>query len=155
MRNSTAIITTLVLTLLSTTAGAQEQNKESTQSSSEDSRIFVDMPAQARGYMRQDMLDHLIALNEIIGLLASDDLPALAEIAETRIGRSSMGKYRGTGMGPGRFMPLEMRNIGWSMHDAATELAVLAKKGDKAATVKALQKLTTSCVVCHNSYRTR
>ena len=155
MRSSIAITTTLLFTLLTTTAGAQQPNSESKQTSSEDSRIFVDMPAQARTYMRLDMLDHLIALNEIIGLLASGDLTALAEIAETRIGRSSMGKYRGTGMGPGRFMPLEMRNIGWGMHDAASKLATVAKKGDKEATGKALQELTTACVVCHNSYRTR
>jgi len=155
MKSITAITTTLLLSLLNTTTGAQPPNNTSAQVSSEDSRIFVEMPAQARNYMRLDMLDHLIALNEIIGLLATGDLNSLAEIAETRIGRSSMGKYRGTGMGPGRFMPLEMRNIGWGMHDAASKLATVAKKGDKKATGQALQELTTACVVCHNSYRTR
>ena len=129
------------------------QNEES--SSGGDTRQLVSMPDQARELMRKDMLDHLSALNEIIGYLASNNLEAAAEVAETRMGRSSMGKHRGTGMGPGRFMPLEMRNLGWGMHDAATEFSKIAKQGDLKSAYSALQKVTSSCVACHYSYRTR
>lgn len=129
------------------------QNVES--SSGGDTRQLVSMPDQARELMRKDMLDHLSALNEIIGYLASNKLDAAADVAETRMGRSSMGKHRGTGMGPGRFMPLEMRNLGWGMHDAATEFSKVAKQGDLESTYSALQKVTGSCVACHYSYRTR
>ena len=125
------------------------------ESSDDDYRQFVSMPDQARKLMRQDMQDHLSALNEIIGFLATDDLDAAADVAETRMGRSSMGKHRGSGMGPGRFMPLEMRNIGWGMHDAATEFSKVAKSGDLKGAYSALQKVTSSCVACHYSYRTR
>jgi len=129
------------------------QNVENT--SGEDTRQFVSMPDQARELMRKDMLDHLSALNEIIGYLVSNDLDVAADVAETRMGRSSMGKHRGTGMGPGRFMPLEMRNLGWGMHDAATEFSKIAKQGDLKSAYSALQKVTSSCVACHYSYRTR
>ena len=57
------------------------------------------------------MYDHLSALNEIIGLLAKNKIDAVADVAESRMGKSSMGKHRATDMGPGRFMPPEMRNI--------------------------------------------
>ena len=124
-------------------------------SSAGDQRQLVSMPEQARELMRQDMLDHLSALNEIIGYLASNNLDAVADIAETRMGRSSMGKHRESGMGPGRFMPLEMRNLGWSMHDAASELSKTAKQGDLNNSYAALQKVTASCIACHYSYRTR
>ena len=83
------------------------------------------------------------------------DKPVTAKPAETRMGKSSMGKHRGTGMGPGRYMPLEMRNIGWGMHEAATEFSQLAKKGDTKNAYVALQKITGSCVACHYAYRTR
>ena len=129
------------------------QNVES--SSGGDTRQLVTMPDQARILMRKDMLDHLSSLNEIIGYLASNNLSAAAEIAETKMGRSSMGKHRSTGMGPGRFMPLEMRNLGWGMHDAATEFSKIAKQGDLKSAYSALQKVTSSCVACHYSYRTR
>ena len=52
-------------------------------------------------------------------------------------------------------MPLEMRNIGWSMHEAATDFANIAKQGDVKETYIALQKITSACVACHYSYRTR
>ena len=56
------------------------------------------------------MFDHLSALNEIIDLLAKNKIDAVADVAESRMGKSSMGKHRATDMG-GRFMPPEMRNI--------------------------------------------
>ena len=124
-------------------------------STDNDLRQLVSMPEQTRQFMREDMLDHLSALNEIIGLMAENKLEAAADISETRMGKSSMGKYRATGMGPGRFMPLEMRNIGWAMHESATEFSQLAKKGDLNNAYSALQKVTSACVSCHYSYRTR
>jgi len=120
-----------------------------------DARQLVSMPEQTRRFMREDMLDHLSAVNEIIGYLAANDLASAAEVAETRMGKSSMGKYRATGMGPGRFMPLEMRNIGWGMHDAASELSLAAKQGDLKAAYSALQNVTAACVGCHYTYRTQ
>ena len=59
------------------------------------------MPDKARQLMRDDMLDHLSALNEIIGYPGENNLDAAAEVAATRTGNSSMGKHRATGMGPG------------------------------------------------------
>jgi len=147
-----------LLLLASHAANSEEainkaQNIES--SSGGDTRQLVSMPDQARELMRKEMLDNLSALNEIIAYLASNNLDAAADVAETRMGRSSMGKHRGTGMGPGRFMPLEMRNLGRGMHDAATEFSEIAKQGDLKGAYSALQKVTSSCVACHYSYRTR
>lgn len=137
-------------------SGNTDANSTSTdQAPTVDPRQLVDMPEQTRKLMRDDMLDHLSALNEIIGYLAENNLEAVAETAETRMGKSSMGKHRGTSMGPGRFMPLEMRNIGWGMHESATELSQAAKNGDLKGANAALQKVTTACVACHYSYRTR
>lgn len=121
----------------------------------EDHRQLVEMPPQAQRLMQADMLDHMAALNQIIGLLAAGDLEQAGEVAETRMGRSSMGKHRGTGMGPGRFMPDAMRRIGWGMHDAASEFAEVAKQGDAQAAWRSLQNITNSCVACHYSYRTQ
>ena len=129
------------------------QGKEN--SSGGDTRQLVSMPEQSRELMRKDMLDHLSAVNEIIAYMASNNLDAAADVAEARLGRSSMGKHRGTGMGPGKFMPPEMRSIGWSMHDSATEFSEVARKGDLKTAYSAFQKVTASCVACHYSYRTR
>ena len=68
-------------------------------SSSAETRQLVSIPDQARELMRKDMLEHLSSLNQIITYLASNNLDAAADVAETKMGRSSMGKHRGTGMG--------------------------------------------------------
>ena len=152
------LITVLLLSILFQTAHSQETaslSAKSTGISDTDTRQLVVMPDQARMLMREDMLEHLSALNQVIAHLAVNDLDAAAEIAESKMGKSSMGKHRGTGMGPGRFMPPEMRSIGWGMHEAATEFSQLAKKGDSKNAYIALQKITGSCVACHYSYRTR
>jgi hypothetical protein len=123
----------------------------------QDTRQLVNMPDLPRTLMRTDMQDHLMALNEIIGYLAENNLAAAGETAEKRMGQSSMGKhaYMARGQGPGRFMPDTMRQMGWNMHDAATEFAKVAKTGDQAKSLAALQQLTSSCVACHMSFRTR
>ncbi|MBU1192191.1 MAG: cytochrome c [Gammaproteobacteria bacterium] len=120
-----------------------------------DPRQLVEMPAPAQQLMRQDMLSHLAALNSIIAALGSGDLNLAADTAEQQMGRASMGKHRASGMGPGRFMPLEMRNLGWGMHDAADAFAVEARKGNAQSAYAALQNVTSSCVACHAVYRTR
>ena len=123
----------------------------------QDHRQLVNMPDLPRSLMRSDMLDHLAALNEIIGYLAVNNLTAAGETAEKRMGQSTMGKHAAVarGQGPGRFMPEAMQQIGWNMHDSATEFAQVAKGGDQVKAFAALQQLTSSCVACHMSFRTR
>lgn len=151
------LIAVLLLVLGDQSVASQDiANADTTaEAANDDSRQYVEMPAQARAYMRQDMLDHLAAMSEIMGLMATENWAAAAEVAETRMGNSSMGKYRGTGMGPGRFMPTEMRQLGWNMHAAASDFAKVAKSGDGPRAWAALQTLTSTCVACHYSYRTR
>jgi hypothetical protein len=127
------------------------------QTALEDHRQLATMPEKARAIMRTDMLDHLVALNEIFGYLAENNLAAVAETAEKRLGNSSMGRHAmmARGQGPGRYMPEAMRQLGWGMHDAASEFVQVAKGGDTVKIYAALQKVTSSCVACHMSFRTR
>ncbi len=120
-----------------------------------DTRIMVEMPAASLALMRQDMLSHLSALNSIVAALGKGDPAGAADIAEQQLGRASMGKHQGSGKGPGRFMPVAMRDIGWRMHDAADEFAAAARSGDIQHSYAALEPVITACVSCHAVYRTR
>jgi len=124
----------------------------------EDHRVLVEMPELQRELLRQEMQDVLVALNQIIGYLADGNLSAAGETAEARMGISTMGKHaaaaRGLG-GPGRFMPDAMRQMGFGMHEAASRFAEVAKEGDPADALRALQGLTSACLSCHMAYRTR
>ena len=120
-----------------------------------DLRSYVEMPEKARQILQEDMLDHLAVLNEINRYLAENDLPAAADVAENGMGRSLLSKYQDEEMRPGRHMPKEMREIGWELHSAASEFAQAARKGDMNKTLLAYHRITSACVACHYSYRTR
>jgi len=119
----------------------------------DDKRQFVKIPEMTRKIIRQRMLNNLIALTQILGLLADGKLKEAADIAETQIGNWRIGG--GTGMGPGKFMPVGMRQIGMSMHKSVDEFARVARAGETTKAYAALQNITAICVACHSSYRTR
>ncbi|NWG85984.1 MAG: cytochrome c [Hydrogenophilaceae bacterium] len=123
----------------------------------EDPRTLVEMPLLQQALMRQDMVEHLSALNNVLGFLAAGKLKEAAAIAEKELGVSSMGKHAAAtgGQGPGRFMPEAMRGIGLGMHQAASEFAEVAKKGNKAAAYRALEPVTAACAACHSGFRIR
>jgi cytochrome c553 len=120
-----------------------------------DMRKFVEMPEQARQVLREDMLDQFAVLNEIIEYLALNDLPAAAAVAENGMGQSLLRKHEDRDFGPGRYMPEEMRRMGWNLHEAASNFSLIAKRGNLQAAYGGLQKITEACIACHYSYRTR
>ena len=155
MRNTkSGIFTAALLLWIGSVGGAGADNSEQ-QAQAADHRQLVEMPVQTQQLMRKDMQDHLAAMSEIFGYLADNNFAVAAEVAEKRMGKSSMGKHRATGMGPGRFMPLEMRKIGWGMHEAASNFAEVAKSGNLNKSYAALQKVMSSCTACHLSFRVR
>jgi len=120
-----------------------------------DLRTFVEMPDKARQILTEDMLDHLAVLNEINRYLSENKLSSAAEVAETGMGRSLLSKYQDVDIRPGRYMPKEMREIGWELHNAATQFAKVAREGNLKETLLAYHRITSACVACHYSYRTR
>jgi len=120
-----------------------------------DMRTFVEMPENARKILQGDMLDHLAVLNDINRNLSENNLNAAAEVAETGMGRNLLSKYQDVDMRPGRYMPREMREIGWELHRAAIRFAEVARGGNLQKTLQAYQRITEACVACHYSYRTR
>ena len=120
-----------------------------------DERTLVSMPEGVQQVLRKDMLSHITTIDQLLTHLADKELKEAAALAEAKLGRGAMGKYRGTGMGPGRFMPTDMHDIAFSMHQAADSFAGLARKGKLAESYKALQEITSHCVACHMSFRIR
>ncbi len=132
-----------------------QPNPQAQPSQSNDQRTFINMPPKAQQLLRQEMLINLTTLTQILSFLAAEKLNDAAEIAETQMGKSAMGKHRGTGMGPGRFMSPQMRQTCFDMHNAASEFAQTAKTGNTTQAYAALAKVTATCVACHSTYRTR
>ena len=119
----------------------------------EDSRQLVQFPEMMQQHMLANMRDHLAAINQILEEMARGQLEEAAEVAESRIGMSSLESHGAIHMA--RFMPEVMRDIGSEMHRAASRFALKAQEGDALAAYSALSKITSACVACHSAYRIR
>ena len=72
----------------------------------DDGRQTVQLPDMMREHMLSNMRDHLLALEEITRSLANQQYDEAAEIAENRLGMSSMSLHGASHLG--KFMPKEM-----------------------------------------------
>jgi len=123
--------------------------------SGDDARKLVDMPPMMQQHMLRNMRDHLAALMEIQQALGSGAFERAADIAENRLGMSSLASHDAAHMAP--HMPKEMQEIGTRMHREASQFARLAQEAAVDVNVKqAIAKLsmvTQQCVACHAAYR--
>jgi cytochrome c556 len=116
-----------------------------------DARTQVRMPPQMRAHMLANMRDHLTALHEIQVALAAGKLDQAADVAEARLGMTSLAQHGGAHMAP--YMPQAMQDIGTEMHRAASRFARSAHEGDLKKALADLGDVTQQCVACHAGYR--
>jgi len=123
----------------------------------EDTRQLAKLTPQAQEVLRQEMLDNLVALNEILSLVAENKIKEAGAAAESKLGRGAMGRHAKLPFEsrPGPQMPNEMHNLGRNGHFAASEFAAAAAGGNRERALALLPNLTANCVACHASYRTR
>jgi len=119
----------------------------------DDSRQFVKLPEMMQKHMMSNMRDHLVSINKILINLANDQLDQAAEIAESRLGMSSLKSHGASHMA--KFMPEGMQQAGTAMHRAASRFALKAQEGEVLPAYNALSEITSACVACHSGYRTR
>lgn len=118
-----------------------------------DSRQLVQLPEMMQQHMMSNMRDHLVAINEILLNLSSGEMDQAAEIAEQRLGMSSLRSHGANHMA--KFMPQAMRDAGTRMHQAASRFSVIAQEGELQPAYKMLSEVTSACVDCHTGYRIR
>ncbi|MCB1761114.1 MAG: hypothetical protein KDI68_15190 [Gammaproteobacteria bacterium] len=120
-----------------------------------DSRTIVHFPNDLRIHTLANMRDHLLALSEIQDALAGELYERAAEIAEQRLGMSSMALHGAHEVG--QYMPKAMAAIGTEMHRSASRFAVAANDAAAADDIKpalaALSSVIRQCVACHNGFR--
>ena len=122
-----------------------------------DPRQLVEMPAPMQEHMLANMRDHLVAMGEIQAALAAGKFNEAADIAEQRIGMSSLQGHGASHMAP--YMPKPMQDIGTTMHRTASRFArstqEAAVTNDIPRALGALAELTRQCNACHAGYRLR
>jgi len=118
-----------------------------------DTRMFVKLPEMMQQHMMANMRQHLESINEILYLMSNNKLDKAADIAEQRLGMTSLNSHNASHMA--KFMPKGMRQAGTSMHKSASRFALKAQEGDLNGAYKILGEVTSSCVACHAGYRIR
>jgi hypothetical protein len=147
------------LVILPTLAGAQAhdpgQHHRHGAAAPTDTRQLVNFPEPMRSHTLANMRDHLAALGEIQAALARGDYDKAAELAENRLGMSSLRSHGAHEVA--RFMPQAMQDAGTAMHRSASRFATLAKDasvtGDLKAAIGALAQVNQTCVACHAGFR--
>lgn len=117
----------------------------------DDSRELVQLPEKMQQHMLANMRDHLAAINEILVNMAGYEPDAAADIAENRLGMSSLESHGAAHMAP--YMPVGMQEAGEAMHRAASRFARKAQEGDAMAAYAILADVTAACVACHSAYK--
>ena len=136
---SKALLAALLILSSATTLAAQDTRKK------------IKLPEMMVNHMLGNMRDHLAALNEIQAALAAGKLDQAADVAEKRIGMSSLTSHGAEHMAP--YMPQPMQDIGTEMHHAASRFARSAHEGDLQKALSDLSIITRQCVACHAGYR--
>lgn len=142
MKTFRAIVATSLICCMSSAFAADD-----------DKRQLVKLPEMMQRHMMSNMRDHLAAIDEILSYMAQDELDKAAEIAEWRLGMSSLRSHGAEHMAP--LMPEGMRRAGTNMHRAASRFALKAQEGEALSAYSALSKVTAACVACHAGYRIR
>jgi hypothetical protein len=126
-------------------------------SGTEDRREPVAIPEPLRSHMLANMRDHLVALGEIQQALAQGDFDRAADVAERRLGMSSLQAHGAHDVAA--FMPRAMQEAGTAMHRSASRFATVAKDasvtGDVRTPLAALAQVNQACVSCHAGYRVK
>ena len=118
-------------------------------------REFVRFPPALVEHTLANMRDHLQALHEIQLHLGMGHTDIAANIAEKRLGMSSLGLHSAAEVS--KYMPQGMQDAGTAMHRAASRFSITAQEagvtGDLKPALTGLAEISAQCVGCHAAYR--
>lgn len=120
-----------------------------------DARQAVTFPKTLKEHTLANMRDHLLALQEIQMALSQQNYDRAADVAETRLGMSSLALHGAHEVA--KYMPKGMQDAGTAMHHGASRFGIASRDaaatGDVKPALAALGEIMGSCVACHMGYR--
>lgn len=114
-----------------------------------DTRAPVPLLPMMANHQKQNMRDHLVAVQEITAALAADDFPAI-ERAASRIGFSEQMGQMCSHMGAGAPGFTEQA---LNFHHTADRIGTAARDRDRARVVTELGATLRTCTSCHAAWR--
>lgn len=114
-----------------------------------DKRAPVPLLPMMANHQKQNMRDHLVAVQEIVAALATDDFAAV-EKAAGRIGFSEQMGQMCTHMGAGAPGFAEQA---LTFHHTADRIAEAARKRDRARVLGEVSATLQTCAACHAAWK--
>lgn len=138
------------LVMLPVASGPARAEEQSTMSQSAgDTRQPLPLPAMMAEHQKQNMREHLAAVQAIVAAIGVGDMDAVAKAA-ARIGYSpsmaQMCEHMGAAAPGFTVMALDF-------HRTADTIGDAARRGDRAGVLSALDRTLQTCVSCHAAYR--
>lgn len=114
-----------------------------------DGRTPVPLQPMMAWHQKQNMMEHLVAIQRITGALASDDWDAVSKASKTIESSPQMQQMcQHMGAGAEGFTELALE-----FHKRADAIGVAAKAKDKNAALKATSHTLEACTSCHATFR--
>jgi hypothetical protein len=114
-----------------------------------DLRRPLPLTAPMAEHQKRSMREHLAAIQAVVAALARDDLAGAARAAAPLGYSEAMGQMcEHMGAAAPGFTPMAL-----AFHHTADGIAEAARRGDRAATLGALEQTLGTCVGCHAAYR--
>jgi hypothetical protein len=114
-----------------------------------DARTPLPLLPMMANHQKQNMRDHLLAVQQIVAALATDDFAAI-ERAALRIGYTDEMGQMCTHMGAGASGFTEQA---LDFHHTADSIAVAARDRDRARVLAALGATLETCTSCHDAWK--
>ncbi len=114
-----------------------------------DGRTPVPLLPMMAHHQKENMRDHLVAVQEIVGALAAKDFAAV-EKAAARIGYSEQMGHQCSHMGAGAPGFTEQALV---FHRTADRIGEAARKQDEAGVLAALGATLSTCTGCHAGFK--
>lgn len=131
------------------TPGAKPPTRVSQSADPNDPRVPVPLLPRMAAHQRENMRDHLTAVQEILAAVAAGDFAGV-ESSAARIGYSEQMGQMCERMGAGA---PGFNELALNFHHTADTIVPAAKARDSAATLKAVSATLQTCVACHAVYR--
>jgi cytochrome c556 len=147
-RRLVSIVSALVF-LLVVCARTRAEEHPMTSTSMAETRQPLPLTAMMAEHQKQNMREHLAAIQAIVAAIGLDDMDAVAKAA-ARIGYSEamgqMCEHMGAAAPGFTAMALDF-------HHTADTMGEAARRGDRAAVLSSLDRTLQACVGCHAAYR--
>jgi cytochrome c556 len=134
----------ILLLLLIVSARAEEHSQ-----SAGETRKPLLLPAMMANHQKQNMREHLAAVQAIVAAIVRDDMDGVTK-ATARLGFSeAMGQMcEHMGAATPGFTAMAL-----NFHHTADTIGEAARRGDRAGVLTALDRTLQTCVTCHATYR--